>query len=733
MATILLLACSLSLQVAAAGLALIQIREAKHAWAWWCVAGALILMSLRRGVTLTRVISEPDSYTADPVAETVALIISLLMFAGVLGFRTLLGSIRKETQSAVNKGKDIFKGYLDMPFVGLAIASPSQNWLEFNNRLCSIFGYSRDELKLIPWPNLLHPHDRAHDSELFHEILKKKRDHYSTALRFIRKDGDIAHTNLVVQSVRRHDGTIEFLRVIVQDITKERRAEQELIKAKERFEGLVVNMNEGLAELDARGCYVFVNRSFCEKLEYNESELIGRNVLDTFDDDFKPVFEKQFEQRKLGGKTPYEAIFRSKSGKPLYTRVAPQPLFTDGEFSGTYAVITDLSQRKEVENRLEEANQAFMEADRQKNQFLSSMNHELRTPLTSILGFADILLRRKDELTEKQGKYLNNIRSSGQHLLALINDMLDIAKIDAGMDQLVWEELDVKEVVENALNLMTPQAGDKNQIMETDLDENIPALTADSRRLKQILFNLLSNAVKYTPERGTITVRTRTEDERIIFSVIDTGPGIKKEDQELIFDEFKQAEAARDSALGGIGIGLALTRRLVLLHGGLMGVDSEEGQGSTFWFTLPVHKEPPGEPGESGENSTVHETPVTGKRILVVEDHEHNIAILQDMLEMHHHQVYVATNGHDAIELAESTLPELIFMDIQLPGMDGMQITRKLRDQSEFLNVPIIATTASVGEDAREECMESGFTDFLAKPIVFEELTTMIHKHLNSK
>lgn len=729
----LILALSLILQVAAAGIALKQIRKKTITWAWGCMAAALIIMAFRRGVTLTRHIFDGAPYTADPVAEILALVISILMFAGVLGLRKLLDSISRETQSAIEKGKDIFRHYLDMPFVGIALATPSQNWQEFNDPLCSIFGYSREELEVIPWPNLLHPHDRTRDSELFHEILNKKRDHYTAELRFLRKDGEIAHTHFVVQCVRRNDGSIDFLRVIVQDITEQRKAEKELTKTKERFENLVLNMSEGLAELDARGNIVFANQSFCQKMEYSEPELIGKPVTDLFDPEYRPVFLRHFENRKQGDRTSYEAVFRTKSGKRFYTQIAPQPLYTDGEFSGSYAIITDLSQRKKVEDQLEKVNKTLLEADRQKNQFLSSMNHELRTPLTSILGFADILLRDKKGFTEKQYRYLNNIKNSGHHLLSLINDMLDIAKIDAGRDQLIWEELSVEEAVQSVVTLMTPQIGAKNQIVKTDLDENCPTVTADARRLKQILFNLLSNAVKYTPEKGRITIKTRAEGDEVVFFVTDTGPGIRKEDQEIIFDEFKQADPERDSKLGGIGVGLALTRRLVSLHGGRLGLESEEGKGSTFWFSLPKLSKPPQAMDAESEKAVFSGRPVTGKRVLVVEDNENNLAILQDMLEMHHHIVSIARNGEDAIELAKATLPEIILMDIELPGMNGIEAMQLLRNLPEFAHTPIIAITASLGRDQKPALMDSGFTDFLEKPFVFEKLTAMFHKHLGDK
>jgi len=243
------------------------------------------------------------------------------------------------------------------------------------------------------------------------------------------------------------------------------------------------------------------------------------------------------------------------------------------------------------------------------------------------------------------------------------------------------------------------------------------------------MLNLLSNAVKYTPEKGRIDIRAEKDGHLARISVTDTGIGIKKEDQKKVFDEFVQLDRARDENLGGTGIGLALTRRLVEMHGGDIGVDSEPGKGSTFWFVLPLKQFPKGEVAapvaQPAGSSRVPES-----RILVVEDNEVNISMILDALSIGGHQVIVARNGQEAIDLAVSEKPELIFMDMRMPVMDGLEATQRLRALPEFANTPIIALTATVGEDSKQKTLDAGCTDYLSKPVQISELLEILDRYL---
>ncbi len=380
---------------------------------------------------------------------------------------------------------------------------------------------------------------------------------------------------------------------------------------------------------------------------------------------------------------------------------------------------------------VEQMNLQLKEANQERSRFLSSMSHELRTPLNAILGFTD-LLRGKffGSLNDKQLGYVTQIEKSGKHLLDLINDLLDIAKIDAGATELNLEEFDPKEFLLGSVTLMQPQFKKKDLQVKLFLDPSLNTLTGDRRRCNQIMLNLLSNAYKYTPQNGRIEVRILNKGDVAKFLVSDTGIGIPQEHQENIFSEFHQADRERDENLGGTGIGLALTRRLVEFHGGQIGVESEEDKGSTFWFTLPVNAQSPQQTPSVEEAPKLNDSAVSGKRILVVEDNEVNLAMILDMLSICDFKVIVARNGQEALDLTTANKPDLILMDIRMPVMDGLEATRRLRAQPEFETLPILALTASAGQEGKEKCFEAGCTAHLSKPIQSKELFEALSKHL---
>jgi CheY-like chemotaxis protein len=333
-------------------------------------------------------------------------------------------------------------------------------------------------------------------------------------------------------------------------------------------------------------------------------------------------------------------------------------------------------------------------------------------------------------LNDKQGRYVARITDSADHLLALINDLLDMAKIDAGAMEVHWEKLSAEEEIQGVVAIMTAQFRKKRLTAETEIAAGLPPIHGDRRKVKQILFNLLANAVKYTPEDGRIVVGAAPAESGMIrISVADTGVGIAPKDREMIFSEFQQADKARDEALGGIGLGLALSRRLVALHGGVIELESEVGRGSIFSFTLPVA--PEASPS-AAEAAVPDAPPATGAhwRILVAEDLQDNLDVALDMLGVEGHIPAVARNGREAVALASLFRPDLILMDIRMPEMDGIAATRAIRAMPGFEALPIVALTASADQTTIEECLGSGFTDHLPKPIRTVALRRMLERHL---
>lgn len=393
------------------------------------------------------------------------------------------------------------------------------------------------------------------------------------------------------------------------------------------------------------------------------------------------------------------------------------------------------SELRESLEKVEDANLLLEHANRAKTQFLSTMSHELRTPLSVVIGFTDLLSEQLyGNLNDKQMKYVSEIGSSAEHLLSLITDLLDVSKIDAGAMKLEMEDISLDELINTIVSMMSSQFRKKKINVKTSIEPTLPVVTADLRKCKQILMNLLSNALKFTPEDGRVEICAVDDgDSGVLIEVRDTGIGIAADEIDKIFSEFYQVEKVHDEQLGGTGIGLALTRRLVELHGGKIGVESKLGKGSTFWFTLPLKKLSRKEPSEQkGAEEVLKENGAPkGRRILLVEDNEVNLAMAIEMLNVHNHQVVVARNGLEALDMAKQHKPELILMDIRMPVMGGLEATQRLRAIPEFANTPIIAMTASTGAEAEKTHIIKGCTAHLAKPIHVKQLFAVLKKYLS--
>jgi signal transduction histidine kinase/CBS domain-containing protein len=407
----------------------------------------------------------------------------------------------------------------------------------------------------------------------------------------------------------------------------------------------------------------------------------------------------------------------------------------------------ELEQR--VQDRTAElqlTNQELARATRLKDEFLANMSHELRTPLNAILGMTEGMQEEVfGIINEQQIKALQVVTSSATHLLSLINDILDVAKIESGQIQLEYSSISLNHLCSSSLTFIKQQACQKRIHLETQFALNLPHLLVDELRIRQVLINLLTNAVKFTPEGGIVTltasplpVDDTTEKNYIRIAVIDTGIGITPENINKLFRPFVQIDSALNRRHTGTGLGLALVKQIVELHGGKVGLTSQLGVGSRFTIDLPC------ESGASLDSSRTMQ-PSNGQSdiaftaldlaksplILLAEDNEANISTFSSYLEAKGYRLLLANNGQQAIDLAQSEYPDLILMDIQMQGMDGLAAMRHIRQQPKLINTPIIALTALAMKGDRDRCLEAGANEYLSKPVKLRQLAATINQFLN--
>ena len=418
-----------------------------------------------------------------------------------------------------------------------------------------------------------------------------------------------------------------------------------------------------------------------------------------------------------------------EDGTDYFLRVQAFPVLgNDGKPSGFIEVVEDITQRKRTEEELTHAKTAAEAANRAKSEFLANMSHELRTPMTAILGFADILLENPagcDPMDAAEA-----IQRNGEHLLALLNDILDLSKIEAGKTGLEFQACSPVKIVSEVLATMRVRADAKGLPLCGENDPAIPKMVmTDPLRLRQILVNLIGNAIKFT-ETGSVRVVTRMEKDQagnamLTFDVIDTGIGIADDQRALLFQPFSQVDASAGRRFGGTGLGLAISRRLARMLGGDITVSSVLGRGATFSVTIAVEQAAMKEPAERSKPrvtappQTIDPVNIRG-RILLVEDSPDNQRLIAFLLRTAGAEVSVADNGQAAIDCAlqaqEAGLPfDLIFMDMQMPILDGYEATQRLRGLG--YRRPIVALTAHAMASDREKCLGAGCDDYLTKPI----------------
>ena len=534
---------------------------------------------------------------------------------------------RKRAEDDRRVSEKRFRRAFELPMVGFTITSLDKGWIEVNEALQQMLGYSKQELDHLTWADLTDPRDLTADEAEFNRILAGEIDSYTIEKRFVRKNGDTVWTMLSVGCVRKSDSSVDYIVALIQDISVQKEAEKELLQTN------------------------------------------------------------------------------------VYLETAN-------------AMATEMAARAEIANKA-------------KSTFLANMSHEIRTPLNAIIGFSQ-LISRDPNLTVTQKEYNNSIVRSGEHLLSLINDILELSKIEAGHTGLNPVNVDLFALLNDTRVLFKEQAHSKHLDFNFEVANNFPShIIIDETKFRRILVNLIGNSIKFT-EQGGVTVRAgfekQTEDSGImVIEVEDSGSGISKSDMDKLFKRFEQTSSGIGKS-SGTGLGLALSHELSLLMGGNITATSEEGKGSVFTFTLNTKL------GNTTFDRKSFNKRVTGiesgtahYRILVVDDIKENLEVMVNLLKLVGFETMEAVNGADALVKFKEWNPHLILMDIRMPVMDGYEAFKLIQATEKGRRTPVVAVTASSFEDERNLIIALGMKGYIRKPFHENELFSVIGEILGIK
>jgi len=639
-----------------------------------------------------------------------------------------------------------------------------------------------------PWSfsEIIHPDDRE-------RILKIHREMRADCLpsayeyRIVRDDKDIRWIRARSHPVFDQNGKIFRFAGIAEDITERKHAEDELQKKNLELSALNEELHATLEQLEAANEeLISTNNSLCESEEkfrtltesspvaimihhghhwvytnpvgveisgYSEDELYKMNFWDFVDIEYQPVVRKRALMRQLSENynMSYEFSITAKNGIKKWVSLKGNTVIYNGKASGMVSII-DITARKVAENELIETNQqleaalerahdfaiAAEAANIAKSQFLANMSHEIRTPMNGIIGILSLLL--ETPLNDEQKKFIEIMRISGDNLLAIINQILDLSKIESQKFELDRHNFNLQTAMYDIVEMLAVKAIEKNLEFNFSIDDAVPcSLCGDSGRLRQVVTNLSHNAIKFT-DKGRIDVNIRLADEdettvKLKFEISDTGTGIPGEHIKDLFIPFKQIDGGLTRKYGGTGLGLAISKKIVELMGGEIGVVSGENKGSLFWFTIVLQKQLEkyqqhlNEPGLVNNNAQRESA-----SILLVEDNKTNQFVANAMLRKLGYETDIASNGIECIEALKRKNYSAVFMDCQMPSMDGFQATVEIRSGiSGVLNpdVLIIALTAHAMEGDREKCIKAGMNDYMAKPIKIKEVDGLLKSWLD--
>jgi len=682
---------------------------------------------------------------------------------------------RKQAEEALKTSEERFRQAFDNANDGVCIVALDGKFLQVNHRMSEILGYSREELEAMTVTDIAHPEDVDISPRFIERSVSGQITSSVFEKRYIHKNGSVLWGQVSSSMIPNAQGEPLHFVSHLRDVTESKRMEMALQASEQRYRHISENTGDVIWKLDLRSLrFTYVSPSVYRLRGYTPEEVMAQPVEAALTPDSHDLIRTDLP-RRIKALAEGDESFRvqtntidqpCKDGRIVHTEVVTT-VISDGQGRPVeiLGVSRDITERRRAEEALRHALRKADLASQAKSLFLANMSHEIRTPLNGVIGMTCLLL--DTELTETQRRYADTARISGEALLALINDILDMSKIEAGRLELERTSFALGNLLDEVRKIMRYKADEKGLRLHCSHDPDLPNhLIGDPARLRQILVNLVGNAIKFTAS-GEISIAVgRSADQAIgqseegtillHFTVRDTGIGIPRDRLDQLFQYFSQGDASITRRFGGTGLGLAISRQLAKMMHGEMGVTSEEGQGSEFWFTARLGR---------GSGPLVRAKPdhlsgcldFSQARLLLAEDNAVNRLVVQAMLKHLGIRHDIAENGLEAVHAVATTRYDLVLMDVQMPEMDGVEATQRIRTmESERIHdgnktnapsdhpsplslqpsilhrrTPIIALTAHAMAEDQKRCLDAGMDDYLTKPLVPETLRAMLEKWLD--
>lgn len=654
----------------------------------------------------------------------------------VLGIATNITEQRL-AQQRLEESEELFRLLSENSKDLISLHEPNGRYIYVSKACKELLGYEPEELIGHMPDEILHPDDM--DLVAQKGNVSYLLDHKDISLqhRLIRKDGSVQWVETNIKPIMNAAGEVVKIQSAVRDIAERRKAEDALKESEKKYRDLINYSRAYFCTHDMQGKLQEVNPYMLDMLGYTSEEMVGHNLKSFLPEHHRANFNsylKEFRSKNL-----VEGIFTvlNKEKEERFLFYKNYKVEEPSTEPYIICIAQDITDRMHAEQQLKQAKEAAEESARVKENFLANMSHEIRTPMNGIMGMASLL--NKSPLNPVQKNYIKIIQQSADNLLVVINDILDIAKIESGKLELEEIPFNISDTVKSAYQTLVYKAEEKElAYLAKPLQVQHQILIGDPYRLNQVLLNLLNNAIKFT-DSGSVTLSSQVLDENddsltIEFAVSDTGIGIPEDKMEYIFEGFSQAYSSTTRKYGGTGLGLSICRNLVAMQGGKIWVESKKGKGSVFKFVLtyPKYKN---EGFVIPEKEIVDFNTLKGTKVLLAEDNEVNVFLARSIMESWQFEVDVAQNGREAVEMATQKTYDVVLMDIQMPEMSGLDATHAIRSlaDKQRSSVPIVALTANALKGDAEKYLSIGMNAYISKPFEEEELYTKIARALPHK